>query len=54
MQRDAADLMIMCDQCQRISNIQRRPSTPLAPITTPWPFAQWGMDILRAFSIAVT
>ena len=53
MQKDAADLINRCDQCQRTSNIQRRPSTLLAPITMPWSFAQWRMDILGLFFIAI-
>lgn len=49
MRKDAAELVLKCDGCQRHAHIQRQPSSPLSPLSAPWPFAQWGMDILGPF-----
>ena len=40
-----------CDKCQRYNNIPRQPSEYLTPMVAPWPFAQWGLDILGPFPI---
>ena len=40
---------VICDQCQRFSNIPRQPSEYLTPMMAPWPFALWGLDILGPF-----
>ena len=42
-----------CDKCQRFSNLIRQPSEELTPITVPWPFAQWGLDIMGPFPTAL-
>ena len=34
-----------------ISNIPRQLSKYLTPMTAPWPFAQWGLDILGPFLV---
>ena len=49
MHRDAQEFVRRCDECQRYANIQRQPSTHLTSVSAPWPFAQWGMDILGPF-----
>ena len=36
---------------QRFSNIPRQPSEYLTQMMAPWPFAQWGLDILGHFSV---
>ena len=41
----------MCDQCQRFINISRRSSEYIASMMAPWPFAQFGLDILGPFPI---
>ena len=41
MQKDAEAYVKGCDKCQRFSNIIRQPTEELAPMTAPWPFAQW-------------
>ncbi|XP_075655047.1 uncharacterized protein LOC142625245 [Castanea sativa] len=40
LQKDAYDLVKACDKCLSFVNIQTRPSEPMTPITTSWPFAQ--------------
>ena len=42
-----------CDKCQRFSNIIRQPTEELTPMTAPWPFAQWGLDIMGPFLIVI-
>ena len=44
--RDATDLVKKCRICQEHAKISRLPSEPLTSITSPWPFQQWGLDIL--------
>ncbi|GFZ01719.1 hypothetical protein Acr_15g0003280 [Actinidia rufa] len=35
-----------CDKCQRYAPVSRLPHTEMVPMSSPWPFAQWGIDIL--------
>ena len=53
MQKDAEAYVRACDKCQRFSNIIRQPTEELTPLTAPWPFTQWGLDIMGPFPIAV-
>ena len=53
MQKDAEAYVKSCDKCQRFSNIIRQPTEELTPMTALWPFAQWGLDIMGPFPIAV-
>ena len=53
MQADAEAYVRACDKCQKFSNIIRRPTEELTPITAPWPFAQWGLDIIGPFPTAI-
>ena len=46
MQVDARKLVKKCDKCQRFGNVQCLPAERLTTITSPWPFAQWGIDIV--------
>ena len=52
MHHDSIEYVRKCDRCQRYANIQRLPATELTPLSAPWPFAQWGMDILGPFPVA--
>jgi hypothetical protein len=48
-----ADLMVKsCDQCQRFSPLIHQPAEQLNPLSSPWPFAQWGLDIVGKFPVA--
>ena len=51
MQADAKAYVKVCDQCQQFSNVSRQPSEYLTSMIAPWPFAQWGLDILGHFSL---
>ena len=51
VQADAKVYVKVCDQCQRFSNVPRQPLEYLTPMMAPWPFAQWGLDILGSFPL---
>lgn len=38
-----------CDKCQRFAPITRQQQSELVTFQSPWPFAQWGLDILGPF-----
>ncbi|CAL8990397.1 unnamed protein product [Prunus brigantina] len=46
LHQDASMLVKKCDKCQRFGNIPHIPAEPLSPIVSPWPFAQWGLDLI--------
>uniref|UniRef100_A0A2N9ET33 Uncharacterized protein n=1 Tax=Fagus sylvatica TaxID=28930 RepID=A0A2N9ET33_FAGSY len=46
MQKDAVSYVRACDKCQRFGNLIHSPPETLTPMTAPWPFAQWGLDIM--------
>ena len=49
MQKDVEAYVKTCNNYQRFNNIVRQPTEELTPMTTPWPFAQWGLDIMGPF-----
>ena len=53
MQIDEQTYVKAYDKCQRFGNVIRQPFKELTPITAPWLFAQWGLDIIRPFPMAV-
>ena len=44
-------LVRKCKVCQEHAKIYHLPSEPLTYITSPWPFQQWGLDILGPLPI---
>ena len=40
------ELVKKCDRCQRYGNVQWLPAEKLTAISSPWPFTQWGIDIV--------
>uniref|UniRef100_A0A2N9HJT9 Uncharacterized protein n=1 Tax=Fagus sylvatica TaxID=28930 RepID=A0A2N9HJT9_FAGSY len=50
---DATQYVKTCDKCQRFTNIPRVPPEEITPITSPWPFAQWGLDIMGPFPAVI-
>uniref|UniRef100_A0A2N9GMX4 Uncharacterized protein n=1 Tax=Fagus sylvatica TaxID=28930 RepID=A0A2N9GMX4_FAGSY len=44
-----ADSSNTCDKCQRFANLLHSPLEVLVPMMAPWPFAQWGLDIMGPF-----
>ena len=53
MQREALEYVKKCDQCQRYAPSIHQPGGILNPLSSPWPFAQWGLDIVGPFPKAV-
>ena len=53
MMKDVQAYVQSCDKCQRFSNLIRQPFEELTPMTAPWPFAQWGLDIMGPFPTAI-
>ena len=51
MLKDATELVRKCKACQEHAKISHLPSEPLTIVTSPWPFQQWGLDILGPLPI---
>nr|GEY58216.1 reverse transcriptase domain-containing protein [Tanacetum cinerariifolium] len=49
MPKDAQNIIRKCSDCQIHRLITRHPQQPLTPITAPWPFYKWGIDIAGPF-----
>ena len=48
MKKDAAEFVRRCDKCQRFSSYIKSHLETLNSMTSPWPFAVWGIDIIGA------
>ena len=53
MQREALEYVKKCDQCQWFAPNIHQPRGILNPLSSQWPFAQWGLDIVGPFPKAV-
>lgn len=49
MHKEALEYVKKCDQCQRFAPNIHQPGGVLNPLSSPWPFARWGLDILGPF-----
>ncbi|GJX79587.1 reverse transcriptase domain-containing protein [Tanacetum coccineum] len=49
MHKDARALIKACQECQVHKPVPRNPQERLNPITSPWPFYKWGIDIAGPF-----
>ena len=49
MQKDVHAYIKTCDKCQRFGNLIKQPTKELTIMTAPWPFTQWGLDIMGPF-----
>ena len=38
--------MMKCDVCQPFGNVIHVPTETLHPVTSPWPFYKWGIDVV--------
>nr|GEW14615.1 reverse transcriptase domain-containing protein [Tanacetum cinerariifolium] len=47
--KDARDMIRACNDCQIHRPVTRNPQQPLTPITAPWPFYKWRIDIAGPF-----
>ena len=53
MKKTSQDYMKKCDQCQRYAPNIHQPWGILNPLSSPWLFAQWGLDIVGHFPQAI-
>ena len=49
MQKDVAEYVQKCEQCQKHAPLIHQPAGHLNLVSSPWPFVQWGLDILDPF-----
>ena len=49
MQREAQEYVKKCDQCQCLAPNIHQLGGILNPLSSPWPFTQWGLDIVSPF-----
>nr|GEV96413.1 reverse transcriptase domain-containing protein [Tanacetum cinerariifolium] len=49
MHRDVRDMIRTCNDCQIDRPVTRNPQQPLTPITAPWQFYKWEIDIAGPF-----
>nr|XP_027093664.1 uncharacterized protein LOC113714068 [Coffea arabica] len=47
--QDTAALVQKCRTCQVHAPLRHQPAREMVPIHSPWPFAQWGIDLLGPF-----
>ena len=53
MQKEAQEYVKKCDQCQKFTPNIHQPRGVLNSLSSPWPFAQWGLDIIGPFPKAI-
>ena len=53
-QKDVVEYMCKCERCQKHAPLIHQPTSHLNPVNIPWPFAQWGLDILGPFPQATS
>jgi len=49
VRQDCAEYVKRCKSCQENDPLIHQPPTNLEAISTPWPFAKWGIDIVGPF-----
>jgi len=49
IRQDCSEYMKKCQSCQKNGPLIHQPSVELHCVQSPWPFAQWGMDIVGPF-----
>ncbi|XP_071906208.1 uncharacterized protein [Coffea arabica] len=47
--RDSAELVARCKSCQLQAPVHHAPTQEMIPLHSPWPFFQWGIDLLGPF-----
>ncbi|GKV44660.1 hypothetical protein SLEP1_g51822 [Rubroshorea leprosula] len=49
MYKDAIQFVQRCQKCQFFAHLIHQPAEELTTLVAPWPFAQWGLDLLGPF-----
>ncbi|RDX82777.1 Gypsy retrotransposon integrase-like protein 1, partial [Mucuna pruriens] len=52
LSNDCMNYVKRCDKCQRFAETHKAPPKHLYPVTSPWPFYKWGVNILGPFLVA--
>ncbi|XP_057452759.1 uncharacterized protein LOC130744604 [Lotus japonicus] len=52
LRSDCMDYVKKCDKCQIYADLHRAPPEELSSMSSSWPFAMWGVDILGPFTPA--
>ncbi|XP_057452459.1 uncharacterized protein LOC130744287 [Lotus japonicus] len=52
IRKDCAEFVRKCERCQVFADLPRAPPEQLATISSPWPFAIWGVDLVGPFPTA--
>jgi hypothetical protein len=47
LEKDCIDYVRKCHKCQVHSDKVNGPPTALFNLASPWPFAMWGIDVIR-------
>lgn len=50
--KDSSAFVKKCDKCQKFFKLKQSPAEELKSMTSPWPFHQWGIDIVGPFPLA--
>ena len=53
LQNNVAEYVRKCERCKKYAHLIHQPVGHLNPISSLWPFAQWGLDILGPFPLAI-
>ena len=53
IQKDAHVYVKAYDKCQKFGNLIKQSTEELTIMTAPWPFTQWGLDIMGQFPTAI-
>ena len=53
MQKEAQEYVKKCDQCQKFTPNIHQPEGVLNPLSSPWPFTQWDLNIVGHFPKAI-
>ncbi|XP_058181186.1 uncharacterized protein LOC131299618 [Rhododendron vialii] len=52
IQKDCNSMVQKCEKCQHFANIIHGSPMALTPMKGPWPFAQWGVDLIGPLPMA--
>lgn len=50
--QDVGQFYRKCDSCQKFINVSRQPREEITSIVSPWPLAQWRVNIIEPLPLA--
>lgn len=51
LKHDTIESVKKCGKCQRFSNVPRAAPIELTPMSSPWPFAVWGIELIGSLLV---